>query len=92
MNINNLLGMMSVEELKNFEDEIRKGKIKELINQKSQQTEQKTCAVCGEKFEKITGLSIEFGSPEFRRRAHFCAMDCMEYFLESMKKKNTGYY
>jgi len=88
MNTAKLFENMSIEELKNIEEEVRKGKIKQLIENKSKQSESKTCAVCGEVFAKNQGFVLEFGSPEFRRRAHFCAVDCMEYFVNNLKKSS----
>lgn len=92
MNIAKMLETMEIEDLKFLEEEVKKGKIKEIIDERKNKDEQKTCAVCGEKFPKIKGLVLEFGSAEFRRRAHFCAMDCMEYFLKSLKSKGGEYY
>ena len=92
MNIARMLENMNVEDLKFLEEEVKKGRIHELVSSKTRQTEQKTCAVCGEKFARNKGLVLEFGSPEFRRRAHFCAVDCMEYFVNHLKSKGDEYY
>jgi hypothetical protein len=42
--------------------------------------------VCNSKIEPHTNSFIlVFGSDDCRKKAHFCAVDCMEYFIAHLK-------
>ena len=92
MSVKNLLENLSVEELRQLAEEANSGRIEQRILQKSKSVQQKICAVCGEEFAKNNGFILEFGTPDFRRKAHFCALDCMEYFIKHIKDKGGVYY
>jgi hypothetical protein len=79
------LEKLDLEQLKKLDDEFRKGRIQELIETKAAKEEKKACAVCGREMPKNTSLILEFGDPGLRKRAHFCAYDCMDYFLGKLK-------
>ncbi len=48
---------------------------------------QTKCPVCGGTVKEGVGFHLQFGPPEFRKKATFDGVDCMHYFLESMKKR-----
>ena len=58
-------------------------KIKEVENQ-----EVKTCATCGNPVNLVTNkyYSIIFGPPDLRKKAYFCALDCLDYFIQKLKE------
>ncbi|RJQ17171.1 hypothetical protein C4573_03905 [Candidatus Woesearchaeota archaeon] len=83
---------LTVEQLKAIEEEFKKGTIQKILEQKTR-VEEKTCAVCGQKIAKQHGYALEFGQSDLRKRAYFCAADCLQYFLDYLKKENlTQYY
>jgi hypothetical protein len=58
-------------------------KIKEEIKKKNA-----FCAVCASKIEQdsSTRFELTFGQGEIERTVSFCAIDCLEYFLNELKK------
>ena len=68
--------------------------IKKLVSEKIQQIEENekaVCVVCGNPInpyytEHYTLIS---GPRDFRKKASFCALDCLEYFLKNLKESKT---
>ncbi|MBI2547825.1 hypothetical protein HYW21_00585 [Candidatus Woesearchaeota archaeon] len=57
-----------------------------------EQSEATHCTVCGEdlNLEAFNNYAILFGPKGFRKKASFCALDCLEYFVTGLKQtKNT---
>ena len=72
-----------------MEQELKKGApiLKTLIQQKIQEIETKhtgICANCGNK--NNLNYTLIFGSEDFKKKASFCGVDCLEYFLVQLKK------
>ncbi|MBU1204959.1 MAG: hypothetical protein KJ968_01055 [Nanoarchaeota archaeon] len=68
--------------------------IKKLISDKIQQledSEKAVCAVCGNPINPYytEHYKLIFGPRDFRKKASFCALDCMEYFLKDLKQAKT---
>ena len=66
-------------------------KIKNIVADKLRQIEEeetRICATCGNSINVKTAenFTLVFGPPDLKKRAHFCALDCMEYFLTSFKR------
>lgn len=66
----------------NYIKQILAEKIKEIEEQ-----EQRICATCGNKINPfyVNDYVLMFGPRDFKKRAYFCAMDCMEYFIFQLK-------
>ncbi len=50
------------------------------------------CSYCGNKTDqtKTNNYTLVFGPYDFRKKATFCGVDCMESFIEKLKElKNT---
>lgn len=65
--------------------------IKHLISKRIEELERdsKTCAVCGKPI--LLGddsFSLVFGNHDFKKKASFCAIDCLEYFIKNVKENN----
>ena len=65
--------------------------IKQLVNNKIKEINEREsalCATCGATFTLSSAdeYTLIFGPAEFKRRATFCAMDCMEYFFANLKE------
>ena len=85
--------LLDYDELIRVKDDLNKGgdsirilvdnKIKEEIKKQNQ-----FCAVCAAKIdaESNTRLSLTVGPEEMHKQVSFCAVDCMEYFLNELKK------
>ena len=86
---------LSFEEIKQLEQEIKSGSIelKKTMFERMQELDNVTkfCAVC---FNNIRDTeytySILFGPKDFRRKASFCAIDCMEYFTTHLKEMKNA--
>jgi len=46
-----------------------------------------SCSVCGGQIEpnNLNNFTLIFGPHDFQRKATFCAVDCLEYFLTKLK-------
>ena len=67
--------------------------LKELVNQNIsdiEEKEKKTCAGCGSSINSylIDDFTLSFGPRDFKKRAHFCGLDCMEFFISEMRAKS----
>lgn len=46
----------------------------------------RVCATCGNQLDMQTkNLSLVFGPEDFKKKASFCAFDCLEFFLNHLK-------
>lgn len=79
---------LSLEELNELMQYIDSGKMKKYVSDKiDDNIRQLTCATCHSEFkDNGEGLQLIFGPPDFKKRANFCALDCMEYFIAHLKK------
>ena len=57
-------------------------KIKEITAKES-----RTCGTCGSpvNLRVANEFTLIFGTPEVKKRASFCALDCMDYFTSNLK-------
>ncbi|KYK24698.1 hypothetical protein AYK26_06515 [Euryarchaeota archaeon SM23-78] len=87
-----LLENLKEEDLKLIKKDLKAGHIERLINKKLQEKIEadmnKVCPVC----HTPTGeesLILVFGPKGLRKKASFCALDCLEYFLNMIKKERN---
>ena len=63
--------------------------IKEVLNNHIDVIERmnsRVCATCGNQLNSETkNLSLHFGPEDFKKKASFCAFDCLEFFLQQLK-------
>jgi len=46
----------------------------------------RVCATCGNELNSDTkNLVLHFGPNDFKKKASFCAFDCLEFFLQQLK-------
>ena len=72
-------------------------RVKKIVNQKIkeyQNSHRKICAVCLAELEpeNSNNYTLLFGPETFKKKASFCAVDCLDYFvkhLDKMKKNQT---
>ena len=59
--------------------------LKNTIKEK-QKEHAKYCSVCGKELDPTeNNFTIMFGPSDFKKKASFCALDCLEYFILKMK-------
>jgi hypothetical protein len=46
----------------------------------------RVCATCGNELQlQSKNLTLHFGPESFKKKASFCAFDCLEFFLDQLK-------
>ena len=88
-----VIELIDFEELVRMKDDLNKGGdgIRILVDKKIREEikrQNEFCAVCAASIdsESETRLSLVVGPKDSERRVSFCAVDCMEYFLNDLKK------
>ncbi|MFH1511237.1 MAG: hypothetical protein ABIF10_06090 [Candidatus Woesearchaeota archaeon] len=83
---------LDFEELRKLKDDLERGglALSTLVNAKIEEKHLehgKFCATCLAELDplKSKSFTLVFGPPDLRKRASFCAVDCMEYFLANIK-------
>jgi len=89
--LKDMISNLSIDDLKILRDDLKtQNYTLKLVNEIIEKHEQsnKICASCGNKIDPFSDnkMVLTFGSQDFERRAHFCAYDCMRYFLDKYKK------
>jgi hypothetical protein len=76
-------------ELELFEKDLKEGYIGKYVERKKEffRLKDKTCPVCGNAVLEDCFVLI-WGEPSIRKKAHFCGLDCMEYFVNNSIKHN----
>ena len=61
--------------------------LKNIIKEKEKE-HKKYCSMCGGGLEpnSVTNYTIMFGPEGFKKKASFCALDCMEFFIARLKE------
>jgi len=77
------------DELEIFEKDLKEGYIQKYLDRKKEfnKIKGKTCPACGNTVEDDCFV-LTWGEPTARKKAHFCGIDCLEYFLSTFIKKN----
>jgi len=90
-----IIKKLSPEELKDLEKELRTDSIhvKHIIEKEIKQNKfmkEKVCIVCGNPISQSKEpLTLFFGRRDFRKKAYFCAVDCLEFYLKQIKNSET---
>jgi hypothetical protein len=87
----NFIDELSQDELELFEKDLKEGYIQKYIERKKEffKLKDKVCPVCGNIVEDDCFV-LTFGEPSIRKRAHFCGVDCLEYFVNKSIKKTKS--
>lgn len=87
-----IVEMIEFNELVNMKRDIDNGgmEIEKIITQKIKEELKKHnvyCSICNSKIDpySTSNFTLIFGPDDLRKKATFCALDCMEYFLENLK-------
>ena len=85
--------MIDFNELVNMKRDIDKGgmEINQVLTQKIKEELKKHnvyCSICNVKIDpySTSNFTLIFGPEDLKKKATFCALDCMEYFLNNLKK------
>jgi hypothetical protein len=69
--------------------------LKNLVKEQIKENEKlhdNCCAICSNKLDpsSTNNYTLIFEPDDFRKKASFCALDCLEYFLGNLKKIKNG--
>jgi len=83
----NIIEKLSIEEISELRKLIKEGVVEKLIEHKLERfkNSNKVCPVCNTPIGE-DGLTLIFGSADFKKKATFDATDCLEYFISKIKK------
>lgn len=89
------LNAMTYNDLQEVRKELGTGKLATYVDRRLQRIQQKgmkVCPVCGGQVDvsEKKHFALDFGPVDFRKRAHFDALDCLEYFLARLKDQQRG--
>lgn len=82
-------------EVLDFKKQIKDSKstVKDILNNHIDVVEKinsRVCATCGNELDANTkNLALHFGPENFKKKASFCAFDCLEFFLTQLKDIET---
>ena len=84
--------VLDYNELMRFKDDFDHGSIaiKKLLEVKVKERlkeHERICATCSNNlnFYKSNNYTLIFGPDDFKKKASFCGLDCLEYFISKMK-------
>jgi len=92
-----VVDILDYNELMRFKSDVDNGAItlkkllEERIKRKLKEHE-KVCATCsGElNFYKTNNYTLVFGPDDFKKKASFCGLDCLGYFIIKLKDMNSN--
>lgn len=93
VNVKEFVDSLDYSELKKMEKDLQKGGVhlKKLVDDTIKQHEKShntSCSVCANRIdpEDINNFTLVFGPESFKKKATFCAVDCLEFFINNLKK------
>ena len=88
--------VLDYNELMRFKGDMDTGAvtIKRLLEEKIKRKlkeHEKVCATCSNNlnFYKTSNYTLVFGPDDFKKKASFCGLDCLEYFIIKMKEMRS---
>jgi hypothetical protein len=87
-----IINELGEEDLNLIKKDLEEGNIQRLVNEKLREHKEadwnKVCPICHSAISDDSFVLI-FGPKDLRKRASFCAVDCMEYFLQRIKEQKV---
>ena len=88
-----IIDILDYNELMRFKTDIDSGAItsKKLVEEKIKRKlkeHERICATCSNtlNFYKSSNYTLIFGPDDFKKKASFCGLDCLEYFIIKLKE------
>ena len=88
-----VMDILDYNELMRFKNDFDSGAItlKKLLEEKIKnklKEHEKICATCSNdlNFYKTNNYTLIFGPDDFKKKASFCGLDCLEYFITKLKE------
>ena len=97
MEFKRIIESMEYNELLGIKKELDKGgiEIKRIVKERIKEEQRKHaeyCGTCSNKLDlrNVNNFTLVFGPDDFRKKASFCGIDCLEYFLAELKEIKRG--
>jgi len=91
-----MLSSLEYEELVELQRDLFNGgsSTKQVVSNKLKEIssrESRMCGTCGNQvnLREANEFTLIFGTPDIKKRASFCALDCMDYFTSNLKRLTT---
>ncbi|MBI2652025.1 hypothetical protein HYX00_01050 [Candidatus Woesearchaeota archaeon] len=91
-----VVDILDYNELMRFKSDLDSGAItlKKLLEEKIKnklKEHEKICATCSSElnFYRTSNYTLIFGPDDFKKKASFCGLDCLEYFIIKLKDIKT---
>jgi len=91
--VREIVGGLDHDELVKLKKDLDKGAVhfKKLIEFQIEQNEkmhESYCSTCQSRIDpySTTNFTLIFGPDDFKKKATFCAQDCLEFFLQKIKR------
>ncbi len=94
--VRDIIGSIDEEDLYKMQADLAKGGLylKKLVDDRikeQQNAKRRFCTTCGRALEdNYRTYTLLFGPEDFKKKASFCEVDCLEYFLSGLKAAKTG--
>ncbi len=90
--LSNLISGMNYRDLRAIEKDLYEGNIARLIQTRRKGIEnlhgEKTCPTCGNNVKEIEApFTLIFGNADFKKKASFCGLDCLNFFVKKLEKE-----
>ena len=96
LKISDAIGSLDYNDLVRLNEDLREGahNLKGLVEKKIVEKEKeqgKFCTVCQSEIDphSLNNYTILLGPEGLRRKASFCALDCLKYFIANMEKRKA---
>lgn len=90
--LSRIINELDEDELELIKKDLEEGHIEKLINQKINEKRErdfnKVCPVCQTPIDEDS-LTLIFGPKGLKRKASFCALDCLQYFVNKIKEEKA---
>ncbi|AJF60953.1 TPA: hypothetical protein HA239_04680 [Candidatus Woesearchaeota archaeon] len=91
--LSNMISSMNYKDLKAIEKDLYEGNIARLLKARLEGFEKKfpsnICATCGTVHEGEPRYALFFGPEDFRKKATFCGLDCLNFFVKKLETQHN---
>ena len=98
LKLNDAIASMDYHDLVELHADLREGghALRQIVVEKILEREKeqgKTCTVCQSGIDphNINNYTLLLGPEGLRRKASFCALDCLKYFIENIEKRKAEF-
>lgn len=91
-NVRDVIDVLEYNELTKLKKDLKHGGIhlRKLVEERieeEQKKHNKKCCICGERIDtySMNNFTLLFGPEDIKKKASFCALDCLNYFLKELE-------